>query len=83
MSLHIDSEVGRLRRVIVHRPGLELARLTPENVRELLFDDVMWAGRAREEHDSFTAKLRDRGIEVLVWGDLIAELLRTRRRHGS
>ena len=75
MALRIDSEVGRLRRVIVHRPGLELARLTPSNVRDLLFDDVMWAGRAREEHDSFTAKLRDRGVEVLIWSDLLAEAL--------
>ena len=45
---HVDSEVGRLESVIVHRPGLELARLTPSNVEDLLFDDVMWAARARE-----------------------------------
>ena len=38
---------------IVHRPGLELTRLTPDNVDDLLFDDVMWADRAREEHDAF------------------------------
>ncbi len=75
MVIRVDSEVGRLRRVIVHRPGLELTRLTPSNVHELLFDDVMWAGRAREEHDSFTAKLRDRGVEVLLFADLIAQAL--------
>ena len=56
MAFHVDSEVGRLRQVIVHRPGLELARLTPSNVDELLFDDVMWAQRAREEHDAFVAE---------------------------
>lgn len=42
MTFHVDSEVGQLRQVIVHRPGLELPRLTPDNVEELLFDDVMW-----------------------------------------
>ena len=46
-------------RSIVHRPGLELARLTPANVDELLFDDVMWAERAREEHDAFVEQLGD------------------------
>jgi arginine deiminase len=45
MSLHVDSQVGRLRQVIVHQPGLELSRLTPGNVEELLFDDILWASR--------------------------------------
>ena len=49
----VESEVGQLRQVIVHRPGLELARLTPSNVHDLLFDDVLWAERALEEHDAF------------------------------
>jgi len=56
MSFHVDSEVGVLRQVIVHRPGLELSRLTPDNVDELLFDDVMWADRACEEHDTFVSQ---------------------------
>jgi arginine deiminase len=43
MGLGVHSEVGRLRQVIVHRPGLELSRLTPQNIRGLLFDDVLWA----------------------------------------
>ena len=55
MTFHVDSEVGQLRQVIVHRPGLELTRLTPDNVDDLLFDDVMWADRARAEHDAFVA----------------------------
>ena len=54
MNVGVYSEVGRLRQVIVHRPGLELARLTPQNIRGLLFDDVMWARKAKEEHDVFT-----------------------------
>ena len=72
---HVDSEVGRLESVIVHRPGLELARLTPSNVEDLLFDDVMWAARAREEHDAFSQKLRDKGIEVLHFQTLLKEAL--------
>jgi len=53
MGFHVDSEVGTLKQVVLHRPGLELTRLTPSNVHDLLFDDVMWAQRAREEHDAF------------------------------
>ena len=61
-TFHVDSEVGRLRQVILHRPGLELSRLTPRNVDELLFDDILWAKRAREEHDAFAQVLRDHGV---------------------
>jgi arginine deiminase len=75
MSLHVDSEVGRLRRVMLHRPGLELQRLTPANCNELLFDDVLWVKRARQEHDALAQTLRDRGVEVLYLGDLLAETL--------
>ena len=75
MTFHVDSEVGQLRQVIVHRPGLELTRLTPDNVEDLLFDDVMWADRARAEHDGFVAQLRDRGVVVHHFHDLLAEAL--------
>jgi arginine deiminase len=75
MAFHVDSEVGRLRQVIVHRPGLELSRLTPSNVEELLFDDVLWAQRAREEHDAFVQKLRDKDVQVHYYADLLAETL--------
>ena len=73
--LGVHSEVGQLRQAIVHRPGLELSRLTPSNCDELLFDDVMWAAKAREEHDTFAALLRDHGVEVSHFGDLLAETL--------
>jgi len=76
-TLHVDSEVGVLKQVVVHRPGLELTRLTPSNVDELLFDDVMWAARAREEHDSFVSKLRDKGVVVHQFAALLAEVLGT------
>ena len=74
-GFHVDSEVGRLRRVIVHRPGLELSRLTRGNIGELLFDDIMWAERAREEHDAFAQALRDHGVTVYYYADLLAEAL--------
>lgn len=74
-ALGAHSEVGRLRTVLVHRPGLELQRLTPGNVRELLFDDVIWVRRAREQHDTFVARMRERGVEVLYLRDLLAETL--------
>jgi arginine deiminase len=73
--LSVTSEVGRLRRVLVHRPGRELERLTPSNREELLFDDVVWAERAREEHEAFTALLRGRAVEVIYLQDLLAGAL--------
>ena len=74
-TLHVDSEAGRLRQVILHRPGLELARLTPRNVDDLLFDDILWAKRAREEHDAFAQVLRDHGVRVHYYADLLAQTL--------
>ncbi|GAB2904221.1 arginine deiminase [Streptomyces mayteni] len=75
MTFHVDSETGRLRRVILHRPGLELKRLTPTNKDELLFDDVLWVRRAQQEHDIFAGLLRYRGVAVHLFGDLLAESL--------
>lgn len=74
---YVTSEIGRLREVIVHRPGLELSRLTPGNAAELLFDDVLWATRAREEHDVFVDVLQSRGIVVHRFADLLATALST------
>ena len=75
MTFNVASEVGQLRQVIVHRPGLELSRLTPRNVGELLFDDVMWAKKAKEEHDAFAEALRDKGVRVHYFGQLLGETL--------
>jgi arginine deiminase len=72
---YVDSEVGRLGTVMLHRPGPELARLTPRNNDSLLFDGIPWVGRAQEEHDGFAAALRERGVEVLYLGELLAETL--------
>jgi arginine deiminase len=70
-ALHVDSEVGRLRRAIVHRPDFELKRLTPSNKDELLFDEVLWVERAKEEHDGFTETLRELNVEVIHFDDLL------------
>ncbi|MBK5110004.1 MAG: arginine deiminase [Thermoleophilia bacterium] len=75
MTLNAASEVGRLRRVIVHRPGLEHTRLTPENAARLLFEDVIWVKRAELEHEAFVEALRGRGVEVLYAEDLLAGVL--------
>lgn len=71
----VASEVGTLRSVMLHRPGLELKRLTPSTARELLFDGVLWVERARQEHDAFAAALADRGVSIVYLGDLLADVL--------
>ncbi len=71
----VHSEVGRLRQVMVHRPELSLQRLTPSNHDDLLFDDVLWVERAQYEHDQFVARMRERGVEVFLLQNLLAEAL--------
>ena len=71
----VHSEVGRLRKVMVHRPDLSMRRLTPSNHDDLLFDDVLWVERAQQEHDAFVALMRQRGVEVHLLSDLLAEAL--------
>jgi arginine deiminase len=75
VSPGVDSEVGRLRSVLLHRPGPELKRLTPRNSADLLFDAIPWVERAQEEHDAFADALRRRDVEVLYLRDLLVECL--------
>jgi arginine deiminase len=75
MTFGVHSEVGRLRQVIVHRPGLEHTRLTPATAEELLFDDVLWVSRAKAEHDMFCEVMRERGVEVFLAEELLTETL--------
>jgi arginine deiminase len=75
MTLGVHSEVGKLRKVMVHRPGLEHSRLTPSNAEELLFDDVLWVTRAKSEHDAFCEVMRERGVEVFLAEQLLTETL--------
>ncbi|MBO0841613.1 MAG: arginine deiminase [Nocardioides sp.] len=73
--LGASTEIGRLRTVLLHRPGRELTRLTPRNNDKLLFDAIPWVGRAQEEHDAFAEALRARGAEVLYLTELLTEAL--------
>ena len=72
-AFHVDSEVGRLRRAILHRPDLELKRLTPSNKDDLLFDSVLWVERAKQEHDGFAETLRELNVEVIYFDKLLRE----------
>ena len=69
----VNTEVGRLRTVMLHRPGAELKRLTPRNNDALLFDGIPWVARAQDEHDAFAQALRDRDVEVLYLTELLTE----------
>ena len=74
-TLGVHSEVGQLRQAIIHRPGLEPSRLTPSNCDERLLDDVLWASKAREEHDVFARTLCEHGVQFHLSSDLLAETL--------
>ncbi len=75
-KLYVGSEIGKLRRVLLHRPGLELSRLTIDNKDELLFDDILWVEEAQKEHDAFADLLRDNGIEVVYFRNCLAHILK-------
>jgi arginine deiminase len=77
-KLGANSEVGTLRTVMVHRPDLAHERLSPTNCHELLFDDVIWVSRAKQEFDNFVERMRGRGVEVLLLHDLLTEVLEDR-----
>ncbi len=71
----VGSEVGKLHKVLVHRPDLSLRRLTPANHDELLFDDLLWVEHAQIEHDAFTTIMRERGVEVYYLEQMMVEAL--------
>ena len=71
----IFSEIGKLKQVMLHRPGIELDRLTTENMGELLFDDLIWLEEAQKEHDQFASILRGEGCEVLYFQNCVAEVM--------
>ena len=72
-GIHNTSEIGRLRRVMLHRPGGELENLMPEYLERLLFDDIPYLREAQREHDAFADCLRGQGVEVVYLSDLVAE----------
>ena len=73
-GLHVPSEIGKLRKVCLHRPGDELLNLPPDELERLLFDDVPFLEVAQQEHDTFAQILRDQGVEVLYLENLVAEV---------
>ncbi|HOG14386.1 MAG TPA: arginine deiminase [Synergistales bacterium] len=74
-SFSVSSEVGKLKRVMLHRPGKELERLTIDNKDELLFDDILWLEEAQKEHDTFADLLRDNGVEVVYFRNCLSHVL--------
>ncbi|MEO0975053.1 MAG: arginine deiminase family protein, partial [Pseudomonadota bacterium] len=73
--LDVRSEVGRLRRVLVHAPGPEVDHMVPDMMDELLFDDILFGQRARDEHERFRRLLQAVGVEVLDMRDLLTQAL--------
>ena len=74
-ELFINSEIGKLKKIMLHRPGLEIDRLVPEELNEVLFEDIPWMNRMKTEHDSFVATLKSNGVEVLYLSDLLEEII--------
>ena len=76
MAICVKSEIGALKKVLLHRPGKELEHLVPEELERLLFDDIPYLTLARQEHDTFASILREQGAEVVYLEDLMAETLK-------
>ena len=74
-SIHVTSEIGKLRKVLLHRPGKELLNLTPDSLSRLLFDDIPFLPDAIKEHDKFAKTLKDNGVEVVYLEDLMTDVL--------
>lgn len=74
-GIHNFSEIGKLNKVLLHRPGEELEALTPGTLERLLFDDIPYLKVAQEEHDAFAKVLRDNGVEVIYYVDEVARAI--------
>ena len=74
-NIHVTSEIGKLKKVLLHRPGNELLNLTPDTLNELLFDDIPYLAEAQREHDMFAKALIENDIEVVYLEDLEAEVI--------
>ena len=77
-GIHNTCEIGRLRKVMLHRPGMELENLMPEYLERLLFDDIPYLREAQREHDAFADCLRNQGVEVVYLTDLVVNSLTSR-----
>lgn len=74
-KLSINSEIGKLKKILLHRPGFELDRITPDDLKEVLFDDIPWMSRMRKEHDGFAHILKETGTEVLYVTDCLLQVI--------
>ena len=74
-NIHVTSEIGKLKKVLLHRPGNELLNLTPDTLSSLLFDDIPFLPDAQKEHDAFAKALRDNGVKVVYLEDLMSEVI--------
>ena len=74
-NIYVKSEIGKLKKVLLHRPGKELLNLTPDTLSELLFDDIPYLQDAQKEHDAFAKALIDNGIEVVYLEDLVSDVI--------
>ena len=81
-KLNVHNEVGRLRQVMLHRPGGELLNLSPSNLEPLLFDDIPFLQAAQAEHDTFAKMLRDEGVDVIYLTDLVTEIEELFQKEG-
>jgi arginine deiminase len=77
IMIKVTSDIGRLRAVLLHRPGRELERLTPRYLEEMLFDDIPWLKKIRQEHDFFAKTLRDHGCKVFYYQELLSKVLQS------
>ena len=83
MTLKVTSEIGKLKSVLVHLPGPEIDRMVPSMMEELLFDDILYGDRAREEHRRFQQVLGYVADEVLEVQDLLEEVLQVPEQRGA
>lgn len=74
-AIHVTSEIGKLKIVMLHRPGKEIENITPDSMERLLFDDIPYLPIAQKEHDFFAKTLTDQGIEVIYFEKLAADAL--------
>lgn len=75
-DVYVGSEIGKLQRVFLHRPGKEIKRITIDNKDELLIDEIIWLERARKNHDEFAELLRQNGAEVVYFQDCLADVVK-------
>lgn len=74
-SISVYSEIGKLKSVLIHRPGVEVENIVPDYLQRLLFDEIVYLDQAQREHDQFAQILRNEGVEVLYITDLMADIL--------